>query len=569
MQHRAFTLSLSRSFVQSTPSWKAWWRVIPILLGLLFSVAGAPLTAQPELRVLPFATGLNEPRDIAHAGDERLFVAERDGAIRILDARGNVLPQAFADLSPLVGSSGFEQGLLGLVFHPDYAVNGFVYVYYTDVGGDTRIDRITRDVLNPNRLDPATRVSIFSLSQPFTNHNAGDLNFGPDGYLYIALGDGGDAGDPLGSGQDSTSLLGKILRIDVDGPLPYAIPADNPFAGHPTVPGEIWAFGVRNPWRASFDRQTGDYWFADVGQDSREEINREPAGFAGGANYGWACREGSLSFNPTECAAGAVYTEPVFDYPHNFTTGGLSVTGGYVYRGRGHGTLFGQYLFGDFLSGNFWATDADDPLLPTQQLAFNLGGAVSFGENASGELFLARWSIDTIYRVAQACGSTSRPTGLNAQVIGPNSVDLYWDPIPGAQGYRITGRRAGSAGSQSLTTGSNTALVNVLQAATAYTWTVQARCQDGGIITLLSDTAAFSTPAARHARLAVERSGMAWRFHAEANGQWTLMDLSGRVLTRAAVKAGPISLPQQGQGPMLLVWQPEGRPARQALLMPW
>lgn len=537
-------------------------------LALVAACALAPsAAAQPDPVPVPFATGLSEPRDIANAGDGRLFVAERAGAIRILDARGALVPQPFADLAPLVGSSAFEQGLLGLAFHPDYASNGYVYVYYTNTAGDTRVDRVTRDALDPDRLDPATRVNILSVDQPFTNHNAGDLNFGPDGMLYVALGDGGSAGDPLGNGQDSTSLLGKILRLDVDAGLPYGIPPGNPWAGHPTVPGEVWAFGVRNPWRAGFDPLTGDYWFADVGQDAREEINREPGGFAGGANYGWACREGTLGFDPGECPPGAVFAEPVFDYPHDFITGGLSVTGGFVYRGRGHAGLYGQYLFCDFLSGNWWATDADDPGLSTQALALDFGGIVTFGRNAAGELFLARFGNDTIWRLAEPCGAGTRPTGLDARVTGPNSASLYWDPIPGVQGYRVTGRRAGTPGSQSFTTGANTATVNVLQPATAYTWTVQARCQDGATITLLSDTAAFSTPAARAGRLDAQRGPDAWRFGAEGPGRWTLLDLSGRVLDGGEVSGGTVRVPAPPVAALLL-WRPQAGAPRQALLLP-
>ncbi len=529
--------------------------------------------AQPNPVVVPFAGGLSEPRDIASAGDARLFVAERSGTIRILDARGNLLPQPFVDLSTQVGSSGFEQGLLGLVFHPDYANNGYAYVNYTNTSGDTRVDRLTRDAVDPNRLDPTTRVNIFSVPQPFSNHNAGDLNFGPDGYLYIGLGDGGDAGDPFGNGQDSTAFLGKILRLDVDGAFPYTIPAGNPYAGHPTVPGEIWAFGVRNPWRAGFDRLTGNYWFADVGQDAREEVNREPAGFAGGANYGWACREGSLLFDAGECQPGAVYDEPIFDYPHDFATGGLSITGGFVYRGQGHAGLYGQYIFCDFLSGNFWATDADDPGLSTTMLPLNVGGVVSFGENASGELFLAIWSEDSIYRLAEPCGNGTTPTGLDAQVLGSGSASLYWDPIPGAQGYRVTGRRAGGAGSKTLTVLSNTATVNILQPSTAYAWTVQARCQSGGTLTQVSDTAFFSTPAARlhQAATALEpvRQANGWQFEAAGPGTWTLFELSGRVLGQGRASAGTVhvAVSDQGLGPVLLSWQPQSGVPQQALLM--
>lgn len=341
------------------------------------------------------ASGLEKPTDIASPGDGsgRVFVLEQVGRIRIIQ-NGQLLPGPFLDISNLVGSNASERGLLGLAFHPNYAENGFFYVNYTDRDGNTRIARFSVSATDPNLADPASRVELLRIEQPYGNHNGGSLAFGPDGYLYAGLGDGGSAGDPLNAGQSRNTLLGKILRLDVNNGQPYAIPADNPFAAGGGEP-EIWAYGLRNPWKIAFDRATGDLYIADVGQNQWEEINFTPAGAPGGLNYGWRFMEGSHDYS------GGLYDRaalvlPVAEYTHS---DGCSVTGGQVYRGKSLPGWQGVYLYGDFCSGNIWG------LLKTahgfsNSLLFKTGFRIStFGLDDDGEIYLADYS-GAVYRLA-------------------------------------------------------------------------------------------------------------------------------------------------------------------------
>ena len=251
------------------------------------------LAAQTKIALNVYAGGFTRPVDIVNAGDSRLFIVEQRGIIKIIDGNGQVLSTPFLDIDARVGSQGNEQGLLGLAFHPDYANNGFFYVNYTNNSGDTRIARFKVSADNPNVADPNSEKLLLPVDQPYSNHNAGDLTFGPDGYLYFGLGDGGSGGDPQNNGQTATAYLGKMLRIDVDNGDPYAIPPTNPFKDTDFYLDEIWATGLRNPWRFSFDRLTGDLWIGDVGQDAWEEIDFQPASSTGGENYGWRCYEGN------------------------------------------------------------------------------------------------------------------------------------------------------------------------------------------------------------------------------------------------------------------------------------
>jgi len=503
-------------------------------IALLCSAAllvGVSLHAQPNFTLQPFASGLSEPVDITNAGDDRLFIVEKRGAIQIIDARGVKLATPFLDIDPKVSINGPERGLLGLAFHPDYASNGYFYVNYINNAENTVISRFTRSALNPNVADPASEVLILTVNQPFPEHNAGDLNFGPDGYLYIALGDGGSAGDPGNRAQNKSNPLGKVLRIDVDGGSPYSIPADNPFVGDLAYAPEIWALGLRNPWRCSFDALTGDYWIADVGQDEWEEVNVQRASSAGGENYGWRCYEGNAPFNLAGCSPIGTYDFPVFAYPHDFTTGGLSITGGFVYRGVGNPSLYGKYLFCDYLSGNWWALEDNGSGGYTLTPYGNLQASIStFGEDAENELYAANVITGQIYKIVENCNAGSLVTGLDAIVLGPTSVSLAWDALPNADGYQVNGRAVGEPDFSKTKTTATQRIVNILTASTDYQWFVRARCND---LSLTSPSAlgTFSTPALRQAvPLQVLQDGQQLYFDAAASGQWMLHDLAGRLV---------------------------------------
>lgn len=322
----------------------------------------------------PVIGGLTRPVDVESAkdGSGRLFVIEKYGAIRIIKD-GQLLDQPFLNIDDRVDDSGNEMGLLGLVFHPDFSQNGYFYVNYTGDGGNTRISRFQA---NGDIADPNSEKVLMIVNQPFPNHNGGKVAFGPDGYLYLGLGDGGLAGDPFKNGQNTNALLGKILRLDVNNGDPYSIPVDNPFGN------EVWDYGLRNPWRFSFDRATGDLWIGDVGQNTYEEIDYLPAGTPGGVNFGWSVMEGNHGYDG-QFQQGM--TLPVAEYSH--AEGGCSVTGGYVYRGS-MPEWNGIYLYGDYCSGKIWG------LIPSNgqwqsQLLFEAGVTItSFGEDEAGELYL-------------------------------------------------------------------------------------------------------------------------------------------------------------------------------------
>ncbi len=386
----------------------SWRRRFPLVVAIIVVACsgagsngggpGAPIgEGDVPLRLERVVTGLDfpllltaPPRD-----DRRLFVVEKGGTIRIVED-GSLLATPFLDISSLV-SDGSEQGLLGLAFHPDYDSNGRFFVNYTDEDGDTQVVRyeVSSD---RNVADPASAVPILSVDQPFANHNGGHLAFGPDGFLYIGLGDGGSGGDPRGNGQNRATLLGSMLRIDVDGAAPYAIPPGNPFVGLPDAKPEIWAYGLRNPWRFGFDRQTGDLYIGDVGQGAREEVNAV-AGSAAGVNYGWAAMEGLICSRSDGCD-GRGYTPPVVEYPTH-QDGTCSVTGGYVYRGQTIPALRGTYFYADFCAG-FVRSFRLSGGAATEQAAWPSlvpgGNIPSFGEDASGELYILT-SGGAVYKI--------------------------------------------------------------------------------------------------------------------------------------------------------------------------
>ncbi len=346
-----------------------------------------PATVRVELELI--TGGLDGPVGIAQAGDGsgRLFVLEQLGRIRVVQD-GALVVTPFLDITDRVGSSQNEQGLLGLAFHPAYADNGTFFVNYTDRQGDTVVSRFSVSS-DAARAEPGSEVVLLRINQPAGNHNGGHLAFGPDGRLYVGMGDGGGAGDRYGNGQNGQTLLGAMLRLDVDGGSAYRVPDDNPFVGNPNVRDEIWAVGLRNPWRYSFDRLTGDLYIADVGQNRYEEVNVQPAGDPVGLNYGWPIMEGLHCFPEDQSCEQAGLTLPVWEYDHSQ---GCSVTGGYVYRGEEFPILTGIYLFGDYCSGRIWGLAPRDGTGADGWQAALLAQAdvrlTSFGEDERGELYL-------------------------------------------------------------------------------------------------------------------------------------------------------------------------------------
>ncbi len=376
-----------------------------------YSISSSGVAVNPTLGLEQLHTGFTQPTKITHAGDgsNRLFVAEKTGKIKIIDSTGVILTTPFLDISGLLSTSG-ERGLLGLAFHPDYTTNGYFYVNYSNTSGNTEIARYQVSAANADVADITTGQILLGYNQPYSNHNGGDINFGPqDGFLYIASGDGGSSNDPGCEAQDTTSALGKLLRIDVDvpsgNPANYLIPIDNPFAGDAGSDETIWAYGLRNPWRFSFDRDSGDLWIADVGQGLIEEVDYDPSPLTGGINYGWKFMEGSECItgntNDPDCSANTppcdspLYQNPLFEYTHDANTGGSSITGGHVYRGCKYTALQGLYICADYTSGNFWTVDTTGS---NQIHSIGQTGISTFGEDEQGELYCASLS-GNIYKV--------------------------------------------------------------------------------------------------------------------------------------------------------------------------
>ncbi len=366
--------------------------------------APSPTNARPvrpapgQYGLTAVASGFRRPLYLTAAPgdtDERLFVVEQDGTI-VTVRDGRRQESLFLDIRDRVNARANEQGLLSVAFDPDFAANGTFYVYYTDSRGATVVARYRLAPNNPAVADPGSEEIILRVEQPYSNHNGGLVLFGPDGYLYIGLGDGGSGGDPQGHGQDPRTLLGTILRVDVRHSSTYVVPSDNPFVGQSDRRPEIWAYGLRNPWRFSFDRLTGDLYIADVGQNAWEEVSFQPASSKGGENYGWKVYEGSALFQGPPRAG---LTPPISEYGRQE---GCSVTGGYVYRGRQLPALVGNYLFGDFCTGFVWALTPQSDGSWARTLLFDSNAQItSFGEDADGEVYIVDRQ-GTIYRVTAA-----------------------------------------------------------------------------------------------------------------------------------------------------------------------
>ena len=429
---------------------------LPLLLLLTIN----SLNAQ-QLTVTQIATGFSYPVDIKNCGDERLFIVEQPGRIKIIDSSGITLATPFLDITSVVSYSvGGERGLLGLAFDPNYATNGYFYVDYTSLpSGRTHISRFSVSSSNPDSALASSEELLLEIYQPYANHNGGHLAFGPDGYLYIGMGDGGSGGDPGNRSQNLDSLLGKMLRIDVSTVPGYAVPSSNPFVG---IAGrdEIWAYGVRNPWRFSFDRITGDLWIADVGQSSREEIDFQSVSSQGGENYGWNCFEGNITYPSTGvCPPVTSTVSPVYVYSHS--GGNCSITGGYVYRGAEYANLFGKYFFTDYCAATLRSIVLDTSgIIYTNYGTFSGNSYGSFGENKYGELFLASTSTTgQIYKLGDtSCLPVAHISDLDTIHVCGSSTDLS---TPQGRNFTYSWTANGST-----VPGSNYSTLHVIQSGT-------------------------------------------------------------------------------------------------------
>ena len=378
---------------------KRLFRHLWISAGICLSLPSfAQSPSWPTLTFTPVANGLNQPTHITDAkdGSGRLFITEQVGRIRVVQQRV-LVKTPFLDISSRVSCCG-ERGLLSVAFPPNYVAKRHFYVSYTNLLGDSVISRFK---LNPknNSANPASEEILLTIKQPFANHNGGLMAFGPDSLLYIGMGDGGSAGDPFKNGQNPASLLGKLLRLDVEANVsPYKIPPSNPFVNQPAWRGEIWAYGLRNPWRFSFDRQTGDLYIADVGQNNYEEVHVQSAASPGGENYGWNIMEGTHCYASATCNTTGL-TLPVVEYDHQL---GCSITGGFVYRGNETPTLQGIYLYGDACSGRIWGLQRTASGWENKQLTQTSYFISTFGEDEVGRLYVADYQKGVIYHIGGA-----------------------------------------------------------------------------------------------------------------------------------------------------------------------
>jgi uncharacterized protein (TIGR03437 family) len=384
-------------------------------LALLLAVGCVSAAEPPPVRLHRVAGGFQSPLDIRFDSSGRMFVVEQRGTIRIV-RNGALVPQAFLDWRSQVSCCG-ERGLLGLALSPNFERSGVFYINYTDRTGQTVVSRLRASASNPDLADPASAQEVLRVAQPFENHNGGNLVFGPDGYLYIGLGDGGSGGDPQNNAQRNNVLLGKMLRVDVEGGQErYSVPADNPFVNTPGYAPEIWATGLRNPWRYSFDRETKDLWTADVGQSRAEEVNFQPASSRGGENYGWRRMEGLDCYPANSSCDRTGLTLPVIEYPRSQAQ---SITGGFVYRGSRYPGLRAFYIHADFSTGNLWALlrtagGVENHLLQDTQHLIS-----TFAEDANGELYLASYGNGDIYSIQAGTPAVSAAGVVNAASFAP------------------------------------------------------------------------------------------------------------------------------------------------------
>lgn len=379
----------------------------------------------------PTGNGFNNPVEISNANDGRIFIVEQDGVIWVADSLGQVNATPFLDIDGIVNSGGNEQGLLGLAFHSNYDQNGFFYVNYTSSvgggnGGTSRVSRFSVSA-DPDIADANSELIIYTVSQHSSNHNGGEIVFGPDGYLYLGFGDGGGANDIDNWSQNRQSALGKMIRIDVDNGSPYSVPADNPFLADTNTLDEIWAIGLRNPWRYSFDADNGDLWIGDVGQSDVEEVCVQLANSAGGENYGWRCYEGNTPFNTSGCGSASDYVFPVSEHFHS--DGWCSITGGFVYRGATYPLIYGHYIYVDYCAGEFFALEPDSSGGYTRGNVLNSGqfGFSSFGEDMYNEMYVANRNDGIIYKITEPCsGSIPVINYIGSTLTSTSGVEYYW-----------------------------------------------------------------------------------------------------------------------------------------------
>lgn len=411
---------------------------------ILSSLLPLVMTAQappPGIALHNWATGLARPVWIANAGDSRLFIVQQGGIVKILTDSMQVSPTPFLNISSEVNSSGNEQGLLSIAFDPEYATNGYFYAYYIN-GAGSGTSRISRFHVSadPNVADATSEVILYTRTQPYTNHNGGCLQFGPDGYLYCGFGDGGNQNDPNGNGQNLSNVLASMIRIDVSAhDSSYLIPADNPWVATTDTLPEIWANGLRNPWRYSFDRLTGDMWIGDVGQGAWEEVDFWPAGDNSGPNFGWHCREGFVAtpgVSQSGCGAATSYVSPLAVFNHT-SEAWCAIIGGYVYRGPSFPHLYGKYIFTDYCAGDFMALGADntvDTLLMTTNFGYS-----AFGQDSTGEMYVADVEHGTVKKIVDPCPMDAPTITYNGyQLISSAANSYQWFLegflIPGATG---------------------------------------------------------------------------------------------------------------------------------------